>query len=100
MSKSLSEKARELEDVAVRTIVDVMTDPFAENKDRLAAAREILDRGHGKPSQAIIAVPGEKARREAAALYTDAELDQIIDAEFEEIERRALPAPVKDPLLA
>lgn len=64
--RSLDNLAREHTESAVATIKEVMEDPFAENRDRLAAAREILDRGHGKPLAATISLP--PSRRAAAAL--------------------------------
>lgn len=101
MSKLIDQLARDRGERAIDVIGEIMDDPFAENKDRLAAAREMLDRGFGKPTQAVVAVPlGRLARLRAAALYSDDELAGIIDAEFEvRTEREALPAP-KDPLLA
>lgn len=93
---------------AVETIAEVMNDPFAENRDRLKAAETILDRGHGKPSQAIIAVPGNRQIAAALAQLSDAELmailnqtqlprlsvtSQPIDATFTEA------PPATDPLL-
>lgn len=94
--------ARQHTEKAIDTIVSVMDDPFAENKDRIRAAETILDRGHGKPSQAIIAIPGNRQMAALLAGKTDDELMQIlnqatlprlapIDAQFEE---------VQDPLLA
>ena len=88
--------AREHTDRAIRTIAGVMDDPFEEARDRLRAAEMILDRGHGKASQAVIMVPGDKSEiRKQLASMSDAELMQIvnesrlprltIDAEFTEI---------------
>lgn len=100
-AKSIDQLARDHAESAVETIKEIMDDPFAENRDRLAAAREMLDRGYGKPTQAVVALPLKRAQRAMAALYTDDELSGIIDAEFEvreQRERPALPAPA-DPLL-
>ena len=86
---------------AVETIAEVMNDPFAENRDRLKAAETILDRGHGKPNQAIIAVPGN---RELAALLSKMSNDELAQI----VQQSQLPrlAPidaafteVRDPLL-
>lgn len=102
MSKRLDQKARERGEAALDVIDEIMSDPFAENKDRLAAAREMLDRGHGKPQQAVIMVPLDRQRRQAAALYSDAELDDIIEAEFSvrrEQEEQSLITHEQDPLL-
>lgn len=103
--KTLAEKARELTDKALRTMDEVMSDPWAEDKDRLKAAAEILDRGHGKATQAVIALPASQAVRDEAAKLTRTQLLEIIqraelprlrneaiDGEFEEM-------PARDPIL-
>ena len=98
----IDQKAQARGEAALDVIDEIMSDPFAEDKDRLAAAREMLDRGHGKPNQAVIMVPLDRQRRQAAALYSDAELSNIIEGEIvkrEESEQLALPAPEQDPLL-
>lgn len=38
---------------AVRTLATIMRDPEMPPQARVAACRELLDRGHGKPSQAV-----------------------------------------------
>ncbi len=97
--------AREHTEDAIQVITEVMNDPFAEDRDKLSAANAILDRGHGKPSQAIIAVPASKAQAALLAAMGDDELMHIvnqaqirrlapIDAEFE-----VVPAEHKDDLL-
>lgn len=106
MSRAIDSIAREHASKAIDTLVEVMTDPFAENRDRISAADKVLDRGHGKPSQAIIAVPGNRAAAALLASMSDDELMKIlnqtqlprlsgpsIDAEFSEV------APAIDPLL-
>jgi hypothetical protein len=47
---------------AVATLVDIMEDEDANNSDRIAAAKEILDRAHGKAKQIteISGVDGEE----------------------------------------
>jgi hypothetical protein len=98
---SIDRKARERGDAALDVIDEIMSDPFAENKDRLAAAREMLDRGHGKPQQAVVMVPLERQRRQAAALYTDAELGEIVEGELvtRAESEQALITHETDPLL-
>lgn len=108
VEKTLAEKARELSDRALATISEVMEDPFAEDKDRLKAASEILDRGHGKATQAVIAIPASQAIRDEAAKLSRQQLLEIIqraelprlrheseaiDAEFASV------SEAKDPLL-
>lgn len=89
-----------------------MNDGFEEARDRLRAAEVILDRGHGKAAQAIIAVPASRQLQAALAGMSEAELMQLvndapmprlvssgdlhsdaIDAEYAEVPRG------KDPLL-
>ena len=97
--RTLSDKARDLSDRALDVITEIMEDPLAENRDRLRAAEAIHDRGYGKAAQAVIALPADRLARQAAAMYSDEQLDNIIEAEIirrEDME--ALPAPV-DPLL-
>lgn len=96
--------AREHTEQAINTIAEILGDTFAENKDRLSAAKEILDRGHGKPMQAIIQVPASKAAAARLAAMNDDELMAImnrplprlaapIEGEFSEV------AEDRDPLL-
>jgi hypothetical protein len=94
--KTADTLARQHTERAVETIAEVMNDPFAENKDRLKAAEAILDRGHGKPNQAIIAIPGNrqiaallggKSDDELMALINGAALPRLapIDASYTEV---------------
>lgn len=83
--------AREYADEAVRTFADVMRDPLAENRDRLRAAENLLDRGHGKPVTPI-AIQGGKRTRDQLAAMTEDELYAIVRAE----PLPQLAAPVHD----
>lgn len=74
--RSLDSLAREHTETAVSVIHEVMTDPFAENKDRLKAAEQILDRGHGKPLSATISIPASKQVAARLAAMTD---DQLLE---------------------
>jgi len=107
MGRAVDSLARQHTERAIDTIVEVMNDPFAENKDRLKAADSILDRGHGKPLTATIALPSNTAHRAMLAAMSDEELmaritqTQLprlgaIEAEFSEV----VPVGTKDPLLA
>ena len=102
--KTADALARQHTEQAIETLAQVMADPFAENRERLTAANSLLDRGHGKPNQAIIAVPGNRQIAALLATKSDDELMAIlnstqlprlqpIDAEFSEV------APEHDPLL-
>ena len=48
----LSAEARKYAGLAIETIVQICTEAKAD-RDRLAAARELLDRGFGRPVQSI-----------------------------------------------
>ncbi len=92
--------AREHTETAVRTIVEVMGDPFAENRDRLRAAEQILDRGHGKPLTATIALPANRQQIAALAALTDDELmAQINGTELPRLIEHAPVDAAEDPLL-
>lgn len=108
-----TELAREHTDSAIQVVTEIMNDPFAENKDRLKAAQEILDRGHGKPTQAVIAVPPSKKLAQQLAALTNDELlaivkgtplprlsapikEAAIDAHFEEVD--PVYPPGEDPI--
>lgn len=101
--RGASDMAREHTEQAIQTIAEVMNDPFAENRDRLAAANAMLDRGHGKAAQAVIAIPPLRAAREEAARLTDDELDAIIlSAPLPQLRHEsedATDAEIIDPLL-
>lgn len=101
--KTADTLARQHTEKAIDRVVEVMNDPFAENKDVLKAADMILDRGHGKPNQAIIAIPANRAVAALLAAKSDDELMALlnqhqlprlapIDATFSEV-------PTEDPLL-
>jgi hypothetical protein len=98
--KTADQLARQHTEQAIETLAEVMSDPFAENRERLTAANSLLDRGHGKPNQAIIAVPGNRELAALLAKMSNDELAQIVQG-------AALPrlAPIEatftevDPLL-
>lgn len=102
--RGASELARDHTERAIDTIAEIMNDPFAENRDRLKAASEMLDRGHGKAAQAVIAIPPLRAAREEASRLTDEELDQIIlSAPLPRLRHEQEPIEgeiIEDPLLA
>ncbi|HYC00421.1 MAG TPA: hypothetical protein VEC57_14890 [Candidatus Limnocylindrales bacterium] len=45
-------------DEAIKTLVAIMKNPKADDRARIAAAKEILDRAHGKAPQAITGPEG------------------------------------------
>jgi len=70
--------AREHTEQAIDVLAEVMADPFAENRERITAANSLLDRGHGKPNQAVIAVPMDKRQQALLAAMSDDDLMQAI----------------------
>lgn len=101
--RTIDALARGHTEKAVETIAEVMNDPFAENKDRLKAADLILDRGHGKPAQAIIAIPGNRQIAALLATKTDQELMDILNQHqlprLAPIDATFTEAAAPDPLL-
>lgn len=68
--------ARTHSERAIQALADVLDSDFSEPREVIAAANALLDRAHGKPSQAVIMVPGnsnEDVGRKLATM-TDAEL--------------------------
>lgn len=82
--RGIDELARLRGAAALDVLEEIMEDGFAEDRDRVRAAEAILDRGYGKPSQAIIAVP---ATRRQAALLAGLSDDQLVAI----IEQKQLP---------
>lgn len=56
------ELAREHTEKALKTLVEIMSDQKAHNAARVAAAKEILDRGYGRAPQSVT-VKGEVEQR-------------------------------------
>ena len=78
--RSLDSMAREHTESAVQTIVAIMNDPDLPPKDRLKAAQEILDRGHGKPINATISIPASRLMQQKIEAMTDAELMAVVQS--------------------
>lgn len=76
--RRLDSLAREHMERALEILVEIMNDPLADNRERLAAVREILDRGHGKPLAATIALPASRRQIVELAALSDEELEAAI----------------------
>jgi hypothetical protein len=74
----IEQRARELATVALDTLHDCMVNGSKEDASRVKAASVVLDRGYGKPTQAIIAIPQRNAGSAALAALTDGELLALI----------------------
>lgn len=104
------EIARDLTQQALDTITELMANGD-QDSIRLGAARDILDRGWGKPLQATIAIPASRKVTAELLGFDDAELlsmatreDEPIEATFEEFVASLPDAPAEpsidnDPLL-
>jgi hypothetical protein len=80
-TRSADSIARDHAEEALDVLVEVMRDPLSEPRDRLKAANDLLERGYGKATQAIIAIPATKKLVEQAAAMTDDQLYEVIRAE-------------------
>ena len=76
--RRLDALARDHTERAVETITSIMDDCFAEDRDRLAAGNAILDRGHGKPLVATIALPASRRAAAELAAMGDEELELLV----------------------
>lgn len=95
--------ARQHTEAAINTLVEVMSERprfddetgellgGAKPGERVAAAKELLDRGYGKPTQAIISIPAKPRAADALASMSDADLLAAIGA-ARIARQRALPA--------
>jgi hypothetical protein len=107
MRNAIDKLARSYAVEAIATLAKIMNEPMAKDSDRIKAADSILDRGYGKPQQAVISIPASKMQQQALAAMEDDELMVIIrqkplprlsapddlEGEYEEV------APERDPLL-
>jgi translation initiation factor IF-2 len=78
MSKGIDELAREHAPRAIELLADIM-ETAVEDRDKIRAAEAILDRGYGKPAQAIIQVPANRRQAALLAGMTDEALVAIIE---------------------
>lgn len=78
--KAIDEIARGHGARAIEVLTEVMDDWSAEDRDRIRAAEAVLDRGYGKPNQAIISVPASRQQQALLAGMSDAQLVAIIEA--------------------
>lgn len=63
--------------------LDVLADTMEsalEDRDRIRAAEALLDRGYGKASQAIIAVPASRRQAQLLASMSDEALVAVIES--------------------
>jgi hypothetical protein len=80
----VKEAARERTQAAIDTLTSIMQDPKAPPAARVSAAQAILDRGHGRPSQAV-----EMTGRDGGPIQSeDVSAREIIVGRLEEIRAR------------
>ena len=91
-TKGIDELAREHAPRAIELLANVM-ETAVEDRDVIRAAESLLDRGYGKPAQAIIQVP---ANRRQAALLAAMSDDSLVAV----IEQKELPRLTRNPASA
>ena len=77
--KPIDELARAHGPRAIELLADTMETATAD-KDKIRAAEALLDRGLGKPSQAIVAIPANRRQAALLASMDDAALVAIIES--------------------
>jgi hypothetical protein len=91
MSKGVDELAKDYGPRAIDILADTM-ESAVEDRDRIRAAEAILDRGYGKPSQAIIAIPANRRQAALLAGMSDEQLVAVIEAK--QLPRLGAPQPM------
>ena len=73
-TRTVKEVAAEYTESAIKTLADIMQDVEQPSAVRISAARELLDRAHGRPTQSV----------EVDASVSNRRMDlSLIDAELE-----------------
>ncbi len=76
---SIEETARSHAQMAIATLAEICADELALPAARMAAARELLDRGYGKPLSAVVSVPAPTtARIQQLAAMSEQQLLAIV----------------------
>jgi hypothetical protein len=98
--RSADSLAREHTERAIEVLAEVMDNPVAEDRDRISAADRLLDRGHGKPLTATIALPANRAQAALLAAMSDDDLLQAISsAQLPRLTQATDADIISDPLL-
>lgn len=99
-STDATELARRHTPKAIGVLADIIENrELHETRDVIRAAESLLDRAHGKPTQAVIVAHTERRKALKFASMSDAELMEAIDGDYTPL---ALPSPASvesDPLL-
>jgi hypothetical protein len=96
--RSADRLAQDHTEAAIEKLAALMHN--AENeRDQISAANSLLDRGHGKPAQAIISIPASKKQQALLAAMSDEDL--LVAIQGTELPRMlpSAPQPEQDPLL-
>jgi hypothetical protein len=84
--RDVADAARELTGDAINTLADIMKNPNAPAAARVSAAQALLDRGYGKPAQAI-------------EVNAEPDLAHLSDEDLETLERILRPPGFPPPPL-
>jgi hypothetical protein len=100
MARPLDALAREHAEDAIEALANIMGNDLEKSSDRIAAAKEILNRGHGTPKEAKIGIPLTREQAKQLAAMSDAELRSIIEhAPLPMLEAPEPAEEARDPLL-
>jgi hypothetical protein len=92
LTVSIETLARGYATVAMAALVKILQNPKDYPANAVVnAAKEILDRGYGKPTQTTVQVPARQVGAQRYARHTDEDLLRIMNGE--EPELKALPPP-------
>jgi uncharacterized membrane protein YqiK len=90
--------ARDYTEQAIQTLADILL--TGEHRDAIRAAEALLDRGHGKAAQAIIALPAARQHADLLASMTTEELmERISGPELPRLITQQQVDVLSDPLL-
>jgi hypothetical protein len=84
--RDVADAAREVTEEAINTLVTIMKNPKAPAAARISAAQALLDRGYGKPAQAI-------------QVSAQPDLTHLSDNDLETLERILRPPGFPPPAL-
>lgn len=69
--RNIDDVARDYDEEAIEVFADIMRDPLAEHRDRLRAAENLVDRGHGKSITPLEVRSTGRKRDQLAAMSED-----------------------------
>lgn len=74
---TMDQQARDLAPDAISTLHSIMA-YGDKDSDRIAAAKELLDRGHGRPVSAVVQIPMTRRTAEALSAMSEDQLFNVV----------------------